>query len=72
MKPNATVIIRAKDKGKTIENTLKSLRLQTVPCFITVIDSGSSDNTVEIAQNYADNVIKISPSQFSYGGTFNI
>jgi glycosyltransferase involved in cell wall biosynthesis len=72
MRPNATVIIRAKNKGKTIENTLKSLRLQTAPCFITVIDSGSRDNTVEIARKYADNVIEISPSQFSYGGTLNL
>ena len=72
MRPNATVIIRAKDKGKSIENTLKSLRLQTAPCFITVIDSGSSDNTVEIAQKYADSIIKISPSEFSYGGTLNM
>jgi rhamnosyltransferase len=72
MRPNATVIIRAKDKGKSIENTLKSLRLQTAPCFITVIDSGSSDNTVEIAQKYADKIIKISPSEFSYGGTLNM
>ena len=72
MRPNATVLIRAKDKGKSIENTLKSLRLQTAPCFITVIDSGSSDNTVKIAQKYADNIIKISPSEFSYGGTLNM
>jgi rhamnosyltransferase len=69
---DASVIVRAKDKADTIEATLLSLRQQTVPVEIIVVDSGSTDGTVEIAKRHADRIIEIAPESFSYGGALNV
>jgi rhamnosyltransferase len=69
--PAATFIVRAKDKRDTIEATLRSVRDQTVPAELIVVDSGSTDGTRELAARYADRVIDIPAGQFSYGGALN-
>jgi rhamnosyltransferase len=66
------VIVRAKNKADTIEDTFRALARQTVPLEIIVIDSGSTDGTVEIARRYAATVVEIPPEEFSYGGTLNL
>src|SRR4051794_37307753 len=68
----ASVIVRAKDKAATIERTLRALRAQTVPAEIGVVDSGSTDGTLEIARRWADVVVEIDPGDFSYGGALNL
>ncbi len=70
--PLASVIVRAKNKERTIARTLASLRGQTVPPEIIVVDSGSTDRTVEIARESADHVIEIPPETFTYGRALNI
>jgi rhamnosyltransferase len=69
--PAATFIVRAKDKRDTIEATLQSIRRQTVPAELIVVDSGSTDGTRAIAARYADRVIDIPAERFSYGGALN-
>ena len=69
--PAATFIVRAKDKRDTIEATLRSIRAQTVPAELIVVDSGSTDGTRELAARYADRVIDIPAERFSYGGALN-
>lgn len=68
----ASVIVRVKDEQRTIERTLSLLRRQTVSAEIVVVDSGSTDGTLEVARRYADQLIEIPPEQFSYGGALNI
>lgn len=68
---SASVIIRAKDKSASIERTLLSVRAQTVESEIVVVDSGSTDGTLEIAARYADRVVEIPASSFTYGGALN-
>jgi rhamnosyltransferase len=68
----ASVIVRALNKSATIEATLSELRQQTVPVELIVVDSGSSDGTVDIARKYADKLIQIPPEAFSYGGALNL
>lgn len=70
--PIASVIVRARDKASTIESTLRALRSQTCSVEIIVVDSGSTDGTLEIARQWADKVIAIPPESFSYGGALNI
>jgi rhamnosyltransferase len=70
--PAASIIIRAKNKAKTIEETFRTLARQTVPLEVIVIDSGSTDGTVDIARRHADQVLEIPPHTFSYGGTLNM
>jgi rhamnosyltransferase len=70
--PVASVIIRAKNKASTIESTLRALRTQTCSVEIIVVDSGSTDGTLEIASRWADKIIQIPPEAFTYGGALNI
>lgn len=66
-----SVIVRSKDRAHTIERALQSIGIQTHPAEIVVVDSGSTDGTVEIARRYADRIIEIAPEEFTYGGALN-
>lgn len=68
----ASVIVRARDAEATIERALRALRDQTVPVEIVVVDSGSTDATLEIARRYGDSLIEIAPEQFTYGRALNV
>ena len=68
----ASVIVRCKDKASTIERTFLALREQTVPVEVVVVDSGSTDGTLEIAERYADRLLRIRPEEFSYGHALNL
>ena len=69
--PHVTAIIRAKDRERLLGRAIESLRRQTVPVEVVVVDSGSTDRTVAIARELADRVIEIAPDAFSYGGALN-
>lgn len=67
-----SVIIPTKNAGGTFEEVLKSIRNQNVSELeLIIIDSGSTDGTVELAQKYADTVIEIPPDEFHHGKTRN-
>jgi rhamnosyltransferase len=68
---DASVIVRSKNKVETIEATLRSMRNQTSDVEIIVVDSGSTDGTLEIARRWADQIIEIPPEGFTYGGALN-
>ena len=70
--PPATAIVRVKNEASTIGATLRSLRAQTVPVEILVIDSGSTDGTVDVARPLCDRLIEIPPERFTYGYTLNL
>jgi len=53
----ASVIIPALNEEEFIGDCLRSIRAQTVPAYIMVLDNGSTDKTVEIAREYADEVL---------------
>src|SRR4051794_2474236 len=72
MTAGASAIVRSRDSAATIERTLKSLRSQTVDVEIIVVDSGSRDGTLEIANRLADRVIEIHFERFSYGHALNV
>jgi rhamnosyltransferase len=70
--PQATVIVRAKDEEQTIGKALSLLRSQTVVPEIIVVDSGSTDGTLEIAREAADLLIEMPASAFSFGRSLNL
>jgi glycosyltransferase involved in cell wall biosynthesis len=70
--PRASVIVRAKNEARAIERTFKALRRQTVPVEIVVVDSGSTDGTVELARKWCDRLIEIPPESFTYGHSTNV
>jgi glycosyltransferase involved in cell wall biosynthesis len=70
--PGATVIVRAKNEALAIGRALSALRSQTVPPEIIVVDSGSTDGTLDIVRGVADQLIQITPDEFSFGRALNI
>ena len=69
--PTASVVVRSQDSAASVEATLKSLRRQTVEVEIVVVDSGSTDTTLEIARRVADRVVEIPRGAYAPGLALN-
>lgn len=54
---------------KDLERLIASIKEQTLSTDILVVDSSSTDGTHEFALQTANQVVKISTSQFNHGGT---
>jgi glycosyltransferase involved in cell wall biosynthesis len=71
-----TVAIPVLNGARYLDEVLSAVRAQERPeggeLEILVIDSGSSDGSVEIAQRHGARVHEISQSEFSHGGTRNL
>jgi rhamnosyltransferase len=68
----ASVIVRARNEEQQIARAMASIRSQTVPVEVVVVDSGSSDRTVAIAERWCDRLVEIPPESFTYGHALNI
>lgn len=68
----ASVIVRTFNSAATIGAAIASLREQTVPVEIVVVDSGSQDETLAIAEAQADRVVRMPQAQFTFGGALNL
>jgi rhamnosyltransferase len=65
-----SIIIPTYNAQKYIDKLLQALKNQTLKEFeFIIIDSSSSDKTVEIATKYTNNVITIPKNEFDHGGT---
>jgi glycosyltransferase involved in cell wall biosynthesis len=67
------VVVRAKNEAASIGTTLDRLAQQTIAdrAEIVVVDSGSTDRTVEIARRSGARLIEIPSESFTYGGSLN-
>jgi glycosyltransferase involved in cell wall biosynthesis len=72
MSARASVIVRCRDKAGTLERALTSLRRQTAEVEIVVVDSGSQDGSLEIAQRLCDRLVEIPPESFTFGYALNV
>jgi rhamnosyltransferase len=68
----ASVVIRAKDEARSIGRLLDLLAAQTLEHEVVLVDSGSRDGTVAIAQGGGARVIEIPAESFSFGGALNL
>jgi rhamnosyltransferase len=70
----ASIVMRAKNEERYIGTTLERIGEQVgVGEFETiVVDSGSTDCTIEIARKFPVHLIQIPPSTFTYGRALNI
>lgn len=67
-----SIIIPALNAEKYIHKLLLSLRKQSVPCEVIIIDSSSGDNTKKIAESFGARVIAVERKNFNHGGTRNL
>lgn len=68
-----SIIIRTRNESRWLGETLKRLSEQTYKNFeIIIVDSGSTDNTLEIARQFSVIVIEIPPKEFTYPYAINI
>lgn len=67
------VVIRSLNEEQHVGRLLTGLKQQTVrPDRIVLVDSGSTDATVEIARRFGTLVETISPARFSFGRSLNL
>ena len=64
-----SIIIPTYNAEKRIYRLCEALRSQTVSSEIIVVDSSSSDRTVEIAESFGAKVFIVSAEDFDHGGT---
>jgi rhamnosyltransferase len=68
----ASVIVRCLDEAPALERALTSLREQSVRPQVVVVDSGSTDGSVDVARRLADTVVTMPREAFTYGGALNL
>ena len=71
--PNVSVVIPTKNGGLLFEQVIEKIKQQDYDgnIEIIIVDSGSSDNTLDVAYNFSDRVEQIPPQQFNHGLTRN-
>ncbi len=72
-KPLVSFVIRTKDESMWIGKVLQFLMDQTFKDFeIIIIDSGSTDKTLEIVKKFPIRLIQIKPEEFNYSYALNL
>ena len=73
MTPETSIVIRTLNEGKHLEKLLTSICDQNYTDWeIILIDSGSTDNTIEIAERYTSNIYHMRKEDFTFGRSLNI
>lgn len=72
--PLISVILRTKDEGAYLGQVIQRLLAQEYSgdLEIVVVDSGSRDGTIQIAQDFGCRLLEIPPQEFSFGRALNI
>ncbi|HAF62280.1 MAG TPA: family 2 glycosyl transferase [Anaerolineaceae bacterium] len=73
MKALCSIIIRAYNEEKHLGKLLQGIASQTVqPVQVILVDSGSTDRTRTIAQDFGAEIVHIKPDQFTFGRSLNL
>lgn len=73
MNPTCSIVIRAYNEEKHIGRLLTGISQQSLQnTQIILVDSGSTDNTLKIAQEFPVEIVHISPEEFSFGRSLNL
>ncbi len=70
---DCSIVIRAYNESKHLGRLLEGVAHQSVKAIeIILVDSGSGDSTVEIAQSYGAAIVRIPPQEFTFGRSLNL
>jgi glycosyltransferase involved in cell wall biosynthesis len=68
-----SIVIRAYNEEKHIGRLLEGLRRQTLQDMeIILVDSGSTDGTVPVAESFGARLVQIPPTEFTFGRSLNL
>lgn len=70
-----SIIIRTYNEQKHLGELLKSISIQNIEVMeqeTIIVDSGSTDNTLDIAEQFGCRILHIRQEEFSYGRSLNI
>src|SRR5258706_1587839 len=69
---NCSIVIRAYNEEKHIGRLLEGLRQQTLKDVeIILVDSGSTDQTVSVAEAFGARIVRIPSAEFTFGRSLN-
>jgi glycosyltransferase involved in cell wall biosynthesis len=57
------IVVPTRNSAATLRSCLDSIRNQSIPCTLVVVDNGSTDATVAIAEEFADLVLHTGPER---------
>ncbi len=70
---NCSIVIRAYNEARHLPRLLEGIRRQTVQDVeIILVDSGSTDDTVTIAESFGAKIVHIPPPEFTFGRSLNL
>ena len=75
MKPEISIIIRTLNEEKYLSELLEAIKSQKINNFkyeIIIVDSGSTDKTLEIARQFKCRITFIKKKDFSFGRSLNL
>ena len=69
---NCSVVIRAYNEEKHIGRLLEGIRQQTLKDVeVILVDSGSTDGTLSVAESFGAQIVRIAPGEFTFGRSLN-
>ena len=69
---NCSIVIRAYNEDKHIGRLLEGIRQQTIKDVeIILVDSGSTDKTVSVAESFGARIVHIPSDEFTFGRSLN-
>ncbi len=70
---SCSIVIRAYNEEKHIGRLLEGIRQQTIKDVeIILVDSGSTDATISIAESFGAKIVHIRPQEFTFGRSLNL
>lgn len=70
---NCAIVIRAYNEARHLPRLLEGIRQQSVrEVEIILVDSGSTDDTVTIAESFGAKIVHIPPQEFTFGRSLNL
>jgi rhamnosyltransferase len=71
---DVSIIIRTRNEAESVHQTLKRVEEQEFGgrYEVIIVDSGSTDSTLDIVRRHNVKILQISPKEFSYGRSLNL